>query len=112
VSDSSADRHEQARISTAVTALHAQDQAGEGSTLVDWVMSDQERADALYLAAVENGQSAQALNVPKERRGQHDLLARPTSAHDARATIFEALTPRPDAGAAVSGRLTDLEAES
>ena len=90
---------------------------------------DQERTDALYLAALAAGQTAQALNVLKERRGQHELLARLTSFLDSRPqvtvnlmaspewlavrdVILSALMQYPDARAAVSGRLLELEAGS
>jgi len=90
---------------------------------------DQERTDALYLAALAAGQTAQALNVLKERRGQHELLARLTGVLDSRPQVtvnlmaspewlavrgvtLSALMQYPDARAAVSGRRLELEAGS
>jgi len=129
LSASAVQRHAKSHLNAALSSLHSQVSAGEDCTLLDWVKMDQERTDALYLAALAAGQTAQALNVLKERRGQHELLARLTSVLDSRPqvtvnlmaspewlavrdVILSALMQYPDARAAVSGRLLELEAGS
>jgi len=126
VSASAVQRHSKRHVSPALATMRAEVQEDERSSLLDFIERSQARAERLYLAAVADGHSGQALAVLKEMRGQLELLGKATGELETRpvtvvniqsseewqqirAVIFAALVQYPEARAAVSGRLLEIE---
>lgn len=127
VSASAIQRHAKRHLSAALAAMESREQADRGSSLLERVEGLIERAEILYTAATEEGKAQQALAVIKELRGCLELLGKATGELDTRpqvtvnlmaspewlavrSVIFAALAAYPDARAALSGRLLELEA--
>lgn len=119
-------RHRLRHLSAALAAMQTKEQADRRATLLERVEGLIERAETLYTAAAEEGKAAQALAVLKELRGCLELLGKATGELDTRpqvtvnlmaspewlqvrAVIFASLAPYPDARAALSGRLLEIE---
>lgn len=120
-------RHHDAHLSPALAAMAAEREAEVAAGLVGQVRQLVARADELYEAAVLDGKPSNALAALREMRGSLELLGKATGELDdrpvtvvnlmqapewlaVRATILAALAMFPDARAAVSGRLLELEA--
>jgi hypothetical protein len=126
VSASAVQRHAKHHVSAALAAMQTAEQADRRASLLDRVEGLIERAETLYSAASGEGKASQALAVLKELRGLLELLGKATGELDtrpqvtvnllsspewidARAVILSALMAYPEARAAVSGRLLELE---
>ena len=122
-------RHRDHHLSPALAAMAAQREEEAASGLVAQVRQLVRRADELYTAAAKDGRSSAALAALKEMRGSLDLLGRATGELNdrpqvtvnlmqapewlaVRAAILAALTPYPQARAAVTGNLLQLEAHN
>jgi len=128
VGSESVRRHRNRHLSAALAGMMTQGQIDRRASLLDRVENLIERAETLYNAASEEGKAAQALAVLKELRGLLELLGKATGELDTRpqvtvnlmaspewlsvrAVIFSTLTPYPDARAALSGRLLEIEGD-
>jgi hypothetical protein len=123
-------RHRDHHLSPALAAMAAKREEEAASGLVAQVRQLVRRADELYTAAAKDGRSSAALAALKEMRGSLELLGKATGElKDAspvtvvnlqtapewlavRAAILAALTPYPQARAAVTGNLLQLEAHN
>jgi transposase-like protein len=119
-------RHANRHLSAALAALRAPTQAGSRAPLSDRIETLIARCEVMFTAAASEGRTAQALAVVKELRACLELAGRAsgelrdqpavvvnlqTSPEwlQVRAVILTALMAYPEARAAVSGRLLELE---
>lgn len=122
-------RHALNHLSPALAAVRAAREEKEAADLVTRIEGLIARAEVMFGAAAKDGQSTQALNVLKELRALLELWGKATGQLDdrpqvtvnlmaspewlaVRDVILSALCAYPDARAAVSGRLLELEAGS
>jgi len=122
-------RHHQNHVSPALAAIEAERKEAEAADLVARIERLIARAETMFSAAAKDGQSTQALNVLKEMRQLLELWGKATGQLDdrpqvtvnlmaspewlaVRDVILSALYAYPDARAAGSGRLLELEAGS
>ncbi|NLF78723.1 MAG: helix-turn-helix domain-containing protein [Chloroflexi bacterium] len=127
VSPSAASRHARNHLNPALAKMRAEVKMPAKASLLERVENLIGRAETLFAAASEEGKGAQALNVLKELRALLELLGKASGELDTRpvtvvnlqaspewlelrAAMFAALQPYPDARAAVSSRLLELEA--
>ena len=129
VSRAAVQRHALRHVSPALAAVQAQREEDGAATLLDRVESLIQRTERLLSAAEQSGAVTTALGAVREQRellrllgaASGELDTRPVTVvnlqaspewHQMRAVILAALMAYPDARAAVSGRLLELEAGS
>lgn len=122
-----ASRHSRNHLSAALAAMRAQRREDDKASLLQRVETLIDRAETMFAAASKEGKASQALAVLKELRALLELLGKASGELDSRpvtvvnlqaspewlelrAAMFAALQPYPEARAAVSGRLLELEA--
>ena len=122
-------RHHQSHLSPALAAIDAEREAEVNATLVARIEQLVRRADELYKITASEGKVTSALAALREMRGSLELLGKATGELDdrpqvtlnlmaspewlaVRDVILAALMAYPDARAAVSGQLLQLEAGS
>ncbi len=126
LSSSALHRHSQRHVSAALAAVQAEREAKGAASLLDRVEGLITRTEGLLTAAEQDGKVSAALAAVRELRGLLELLGKASGELDTRpvtvvnlqaspewlelrAAIFMALQPYPEARAAVSGRLLELE---
>ncbi len=126
VSKDSLHRHKQ-HLSAAIVVLKAEQDHEHGATLVEQVRGLQREALSILESAKQSGHPTVALSAIREASRLLELCGRLTGELDERpsttvnmlvapewltirAAMLEALTPYPEARAAVAGRLQELEA--
>lgn len=126
VSRSSASRHSLRHLSAALAAVRTQTQEDTRANLLQRIETLIDRGEVMFAAASSEGKATQALAVLKELRSLLELLGKATGELDTRpvtvvnlqaspewlelrALLFASLQPYPEARAAVSGRLLELE---
>lgn len=122
-------RHRDRHVSAALAAVQAERERDSAETLLDRVEGLIQRTERLLEAAEDAGRVSAALAAIKELRSLLELLGKASGELDTRPQVtvnllaspewlgvrellFAALQPYPDARAAVSGRLLELEAGS
>ena len=127
VSKDSIRRHNARHVSAAIAAVQAEQEHDAAVSLLERVEDLISRTERLLTAAEQEGKVAAALAAVRELRSLLELLGKASGELDtrpqvtvnlltspewimAREALFVALQPYPDARAAVSGRLLELEA--
>lgn len=122
-------RHRLNHLSESLAGLATQEQEDRKATLLDRVETLIRRAEVLFNEAAASGRFNQSLDALKELRLQLELLGKATGELDSRpqvtvnlmatpewlnmrGVILAALSPYPDARAALSGRLLEIEGET
>lgn len=120
-------RHHRRHVSAALAAVETSEQADRRASLLTRIEALIDRAEIMFAAAASEGKATQALNALKELRLQLELLGKATGELsttptvtvnlmqspewlEIRGAVFAALMAYPDARAAVSGRLLEIEA--
>ena len=120
-------RHKQAHLSAAVVAIRTEQEHEHGATLLEQVRGLQREALSILESAKQSGRPTVALSAIREASRLLELCGRLTGELDERpsttvnmlvapewltirAAMLGALTPYPEARAAVAGRLQELEA--
>jgi hypothetical protein len=119
-------RHHRRHVSAALAAMETARQAEQRASLLERIESVIRRAETMFTAAANEGRTAQALDVLRELRLQLELLGKATGELQqqpglvvnlvaspewlmVRDAVLSALLAYPDARAAVTGRLLELE---
>lgn len=127
LSTSALQRHGKRHLSAALAAMRTGEQEDRRATLLERVEGLIDRAESLYTAAAEEGKAQLALAAVKELRGCLELLGKASGELkdgpqvtinllsspewvNVRGVIFASLAAFPEARAALSGQLLELEA--
>lgn len=127
VNPSAVQRHAKRHLSAALAGMRTQEALDRRATLLEQIEVLIRRAEDLFTVAASEGKFNQSLDVLKELRLQLELLGKATGELstaptvtinlmqtaewlELRTVVFAALMAYPDARAAVSGRLLELEA--
>lgn len=127
LSASAVQRHARRHLSAALTTMRMAEQEEAHASLLARVEAIIERAEEMFTQVSSEGRTTAALDVLKELRLQLELYGKATGELDTRpvtvvnlqtapewltvrAAILSALIAYPEARAAVSGRLLELEA--
>ena len=126
VSASAVQRHSKRHVSPSLTAMHSAELADRHASLLDRIEGLILRAEQLFLSAAAEGKFSQSLDALVELRRQLELLGKATGELndrpqvvvnlmastewlELRGAIFQSLSAYPEARAALSGRLLELE---